>query len=115
MREISITARSSRHVHKIANERLQRISILESNLLLENLLKILANNESYLQQNLSLDILIWIVTIRMSRYRSSSNKYRIVTDRNTPISEIASSDISVQQSECIEIVNSKCIEWKSEY
>lgn len=44
--------------------------MLESNLLLTNLLKIVCSNQLGLQKNMALDILAWIVSIRMTRYRS---------------------------------------------
>ncbi|XP_055591797.1 baculoviral IAP repeat-containing protein 6-like isoform X1 [Uranotaenia lowii] len=116
LNEISITVRSTRQVYKIENERAQRLAMLESNLLLNNLLKILynyANPEEdeavQLQQNIVFDILIWIVTIRMMRYRYPKNPFgkKILSGE---IKDLASSDINVQQSECIQLVEKHLVE-----
>lgn len=76
--------------------------MLESNTLLKNLLSIATNIDQPLQQSLAMDILIWVLTIRLARYRCPRNH--------------ASVDVNVQQSYCVSIVEqhlneliSKCI------
>ena len=76
--------------------------MLESNTLLKNLLAIATNNNQPLTQSLAMDILIWILTIRLARYRCPRNH--------------ASADVNAQQSYCVNIVEqhlneliSKCI------
>lgn len=60
------------------NERLQRIAMLESNALLGNLLNIASKSDGSARKNISLDILLWIISVRMCRYRSpkSSDNYK---------------------------------------
>ncbi|XP_055530487.1 baculoviral IAP repeat-containing protein 6 isoform X3 [Wyeomyia smithii] len=105
LNEISITVRSTKQVYKVENERAQRLAMLESNLLLSNLLKLLYTEEEafQLQQNIVFDILIWVVSIRMVRYRYPKNPFakKVIL---TEIKDVASSDVNVQQSECIRII-----------
>lgn len=74
----------------INNERLQRLAMLESNSLLGNLLVVAQNNKDALMQNLAMDILIWILSIRLARYRCPRN--------------FASSDVNAQQSICVNMM-----------
>lgn len=76
--------------------------MLESNTLLKNLLTIAKTNNQSLMQSLAMDILIWILSIRLARYRCPRN--------------YASTDVNAQQSFCVNIVEqhlgeliSKCI------
>lgn len=76
--------------------------MLESNTLLKNLLNVTINNNQTLMQSLAMDILIWILSIRLARYRCPRN--------------YASTDVNTQQSFCVNIVEqhlseliSKCI------
>ncbi|XP_058811824.1 baculoviral IAP repeat-containing protein 6 isoform X3 [Topomyia yanbarensis] len=105
LNEISVTVRSTRQVYKIENERAQRLAMLDSNLLLENLLKLLYGEDESLQmqQNVVLDVLIWIVSIRLVRYRYPKNPFakKILP---TEIKDVASSDVNIQQSECVQII-----------
>lgn len=106
MNEISITVRSTRQVYKVENERAQRLAMVDSNLLLENLLKLLysADETVQMQQNVVFDILIWIVSIRMVRYRYPKNPFAKKIQPAAEIKDAASSDVNVQQSECIQVV-----------
>jgi baculoviral IAP repeat-containing protein 6 (apollon) len=90
LHEISITVRATREVANITNERLQRLAMLESNTLLKNLLTIATNNIESLMQSLAMDILVWILSIRLARYRCPRN--------------YASTDVNTQQSYCVNIV-----------
>lgn len=90
MHEISITVRATREVSNITNERLQRLAMLESNSLLKNLLVIATSNHLPLMQSVAMDILIWILSIRLARYRCPRN--------------YASTDVNAQQSFCVNIV-----------
>lgn len=69
LHEISISIRATREVPNVSNERLQRLAMLESNTLLKNLLEMAENPGNSLIQNLAIDILNWILTIRLARYR----------------------------------------------
>lgn len=64
--------------------------MLESNTLLKNLFAIATNNNQPLTQSLSMDILIWILSIRLARYRCPRNH--------------SSTDVNAQQSYCVNIV-----------
>lgn len=61
--------------------------MLESNTLLKSLLTIATNNSQPLTQSLAMDILIWILTIRLARYRCPRNH--------------ASTDVNAQQTNCV--------------
>ena len=63
--------------------------MLESNTLLKSLLTFASNKEDVLQQTLALDILVWIISIRMARYRCPRN---------------CSTDVNVQQSICVQLI-----------
>lgn len=80
--------------------------MLDSNLLLRNLLKLLYSAEETIQlhQNVLFDILIWIVSIRMVRYRYPKNPFAKKVVPSAEVKDVASSDINVQQSECVQIV-----------
>lgn len=76
--------------------------MLESNTLLKSLLVLATNNNQPLTQSLAMDILIWILSIRLARYRCPRN--------------YASTDVNAQQSFCVNAVEqhlneliSKCI------
>lgn len=112
LHEISITVRATKHVHKVGMERSQRLAMLESNQLLDNLLKMVARDDKMLVQNLAFDILNWIATIRMTRYRSPLPTIH-KRSANEPIPNsytTASLDMNEQQSECIEIISSNLAE-----
>ncbi|XP_057338600.1 baculoviral IAP repeat-containing protein 6 isoform X3 [Microplitis mediator] len=73
--EISITVRTVQPT-SIPNERVQRWAMLDSSLFTENLLNIACLqgvDESLITQSLSLDILIWVTSIRLSRLRVGRN------------------------------------------
>lgn len=70
MHEISIGVRGTKPMKRMPNERLQRTAMLESNSLVGNLLTICSSSETNARKNISLDVLLWILTIRMCRYRS---------------------------------------------
>lgn len=82
--------RATREVSNITNERLQRLAMLESNTLLKNLFATATNNSQPLMQSIAMDILIWILSIRLARYRCPRN--------------YASTDVNAQQSYCVNIV-----------
>lgn len=69
LQEISINVRSVANC-KVRNDKAQRCAILESNIFLPNILKIICKPESMIAQNLALDILYWIVSIRMKQFRN---------------------------------------------
>lgn len=80
--------------------------MLESNQLLDNLLKLVAKDEKMLIQNLAFDILNWITVIRLTRYRSpipTSCKWTAKNAAKNPNS--AALDPNTQQEECVQIVS----------
>lgn len=103
--------RAAKHIHKVSNERSQRLAMLESNQLLDNLLKLVANDDKMLLQNLAFDILNWITTIRMTRYRSPAVPLALLPNKRGENSvAAASADMNEQQSECIEMISENLTE-----
>lgn len=130
LHEISIHVRGVKPQNHIPNERLQRIAMLESNQLLENLFQLISRDEkedneddndddnddqddqdqeqNCLEQekrrHLALDILIWIYGIRLKRYRSpKSERIKHQINRQTASN---CSDLLAQQFECIRLAES---------
>ncbi|XP_054725362.1 baculoviral IAP repeat-containing protein 6 isoform X3 [Anastrepha obliqua] len=100
LHEISINVRGLKSQNRIPNERLQRIAMLDSNILLDNLFKIVSSADSTtLEKNLALDILTWICFIRLNRYRSpKSERIKAQINKNTASTN---TDLMAQQFECI--------------
>lgn len=92
LHEISITVRSTNPMCRMVSERSQRSAMLESNGFLVNLLKMACDSSVPMTQNISLDIILWIVSIRMARYRSPKN-----TESTFP-------DVHSLQKDCIKIM-----------
>ncbi|XP_055678936.1 baculoviral IAP repeat-containing protein 6 isoform X3 [Lutzomyia longipalpis] len=92
LHEISITVRSTNPMCRMVSERSQRSAMLESNGFLVNLLKTACDPTVAMTQNISLDIILWIVSIRMARYRSPRN-----TESTFP-------DVHSLQKDCIKIM-----------
>ncbi|XP_059612083.1 baculoviral IAP repeat-containing protein 6 [Phlebotomus argentipes] len=92
LHEISITVRSTNPMCRMVSERSQRSAMLESNGFLVNLLKMACDSSAPMTQNISLDIILWIVSIRMARYRSPRN-----TESTFP-------DVHSLQKDCIKIM-----------
>lgn len=91
LHEISITIRATQDTPSVPNERIQRLAMLESNNLLRNLLEIATkDNQESILQNLALDILMWILSIRLARYRCPRNH--------------SANEINSQQNFCVNIV-----------
>ena len=100
MHEISISVRGVKPQNRIPNDRLQRIAMLESNVLLENLFKIVTNElTSNLMKNLALDILVWICTVRLNRFRSPKSER--IKDQINKHTASNNPDLMAQQFECI--------------
>lgn len=80
--------------------------MLESNLLIKNLLDIARNKEQCLIQNLALDILNWILMVRLSRYRCPRNVFHMkyTNKQMEGVGDVASADVNLQQSECVRIM-----------
>ncbi|XP_033217381.1 baculoviral IAP repeat-containing protein 6 isoform X2 [Belonocnema kinseyi] len=73
--EISITVRKVLPTN-IAHERLQRCAMLESKQFINNLLSVAClqtADKSPITQSIALDILIWVVSIRLTRLRTCQN------------------------------------------
>ncbi|XP_067616443.1 baculoviral IAP repeat-containing protein 6 isoform X2 [Eurosta solidaginis] len=99
LHEISINVRGVKTLC-MPNERLQRIAMLESNILLDNLFKIVSCADTgILNKNLALDILTWICFIRLNRFRSpKSERIKTQINKNTAGTN---TDLMAQQFECI--------------
>lgn len=111
MHEISIGVRGTKPMKRMSNERLQRTAMLESNALIGHLLTIVSKSETSARKNISLDILLWILTIRMCRYRSpkstgtdAGHKTSTPTPPPPPTSSSSSSATSIPSPPINDIV-----------
>lgn len=104
--------RGTKPAIKMPNERLQRIAMLESNALLGNLLNIASKSDGSARKNISLDILLWIISVRMCRYRSPKStdffKQQQQLQNAASSSGAAINDIVVemhqQQIDCVQLL-----------
>lgn len=116
LHEISITVRSNKHTD-LPLERVQRIAMLEFNGFLENLVGIASTNSDKEAQSNALDLLIWVVSIRLARFRNAKpetateaefqtmNEDCSPSDRDKPKNSFSSrTDSENQQFECVKIV-----------
>uniref|UniRef100_A0A2A4K910 UBC core domain-containing protein n=1 Tax=Heliothis virescens TaxID=7102 RepID=A0A2A4K910_HELVI len=91
LHQISLTVRSSPHTD-VAMERQQRIAMLESNSFLNTLCEISINNANPEMRNIAMDLLIWVVSIRLQRMRlAKTEKGKDKT-------------VETQQLECVKII-----------
>lgn len=102
LHEISISVRAVKSHSRISNGRMQRIAMLESNNLLEQLFRIACDPASSpLAKNLALDVLNWICFIRLNRYRSpKSERLKEHINKQTAA---GIQDLLAQQFECISL------------
>lgn len=86
--------------------------MLESNLLVKNLIKISEDKENVLMQNLAMDILTWVLTVRLSRYRCPRNVMHMKhsNPKSDTIGDTAVSDVNQQQTECVKIMEGRLSE-----
>ncbi|XP_050551225.1 baculoviral IAP repeat-containing protein 6 isoform X3 [Spodoptera frugiperda] len=91
LHQISLTVRSSPHTD-VAMERQQRIAMLESNSFLNTLCEISVNSADCEMRNIAMDLLIWVVSIRLQRMRLSK------TDKGKD------KTVETQQLECVKII-----------
>jgi len=102
LHEISISVRAVKSHSRISNGRMQRIAMLESNVLLVQLLRIASDPaSSSLAKNLSLDILNWICFIRLNRFRSPKSER--LKDQINKQTAANIQDLLAQQFECISL------------
>ncbi|KQS39321.1 uncharacterized protein Dere_GG17289, isoform C [Drosophila erecta] len=102
LHEISISVRAVKSHSRISNGRMQRISMLESNVLLVQLLRIASDPASSpLAKNLSLDILNWVCFIRLNRFRSPKSER--LKDQINKQTAANIQDLLAQQFECISL------------
>ncbi|XP_037726370.1 baculoviral IAP repeat-containing protein 6 isoform X3 [Drosophila subpulchrella] len=102
LHEISISVRAVKSHSRISNGRIQRIAMLESNVLLVQLLRIASDPASSpLAKNLSLDVLNWICFIRLNRFRSPKSER--LKDQINKQTAANIQDLLAQQFECISL------------
>jgi len=102
LHEISISVRAVKSHSRISNGRIQRIAMLESNVLLVQLLRIASDPASSpLAKNLSLDVLNWISFIRLNRFRSPKSER--LKDQINKQTAANIQDLLAQQFECISL------------
>lgn len=91
LHQISLTVRSSPHTD-VPMERQQRIAMLESNSFLNTLCEIAINSGDGEKRDLAMDLLIWVVSIRLQRMRlAKTEKGKDKT-------------VETQQLECVKII-----------
>ncbi|KAF5297110.1 hypothetical protein FQA39_LY02690 [Lamprigera yunnana] len=73
LHEVSVTIHSAKHTD-IPHERNQRSSMLESNVFVQSLCLTAMSQSTIEQQSVSLDLLIWIASIRLARNRSNNGQ-----------------------------------------
>ncbi|KAG7298094.1 hypothetical protein JYU34_018862 [Plutella xylostella] len=96
LHQISISVRSSPHID-VPMERQQRIAMLESNAFLNTLFEIASSKTDFEKRKLALDLLIWVIAIRLQRLRLTKEKGKDGgKDTQNPIEN--------QQLECIKVV-----------
>lgn len=81
--------------------------MLESNNLLANLVQIASKTEDLMKQNLVLDILIWIVSIRMARFRCPKIEFRKNNKKGNDYLKTKPNenlDYNMQQVDCIKVI-----------
>ncbi|XP_068153762.1 baculoviral IAP repeat-containing protein 6 isoform X3 [Drosophila tropicalis] len=102
LHEISISVRAVKSHNRISNGRIQRIAMLDSNVLLEQLFRIVSDSASTpLTKNMALDVLIWICFIRLNRFRSpKSERLKEQINKQTAANI---PDLLAQQFECISL------------
>ncbi|XP_030370289.1 baculoviral IAP repeat-containing protein 6 isoform X2 [Scaptodrosophila lebanonensis] len=100
LHEISISVRGVKTQSRVSNARIQRIAMLDSNGLLEQLFRLASSADSSpLSRNLALDVLNWICFIRLNRFRSPKSE-RIKEQINKQTAANIN-DLLAQQFECI--------------
>ncbi|XP_059058319.1 baculoviral IAP repeat-containing protein 6 [Achroia grisella] len=95
LHQISLTVRSSPHTD-VPMERQQRIAMLESNSFLTTLLGIVVNKGDSDKKKIALDLLIWVISIRLQRMRLAKTEKE--KDNETY------NFVETQQLECVRIV-----------
>lgn len=90
--------------------------MLESNALLGNLLNIASKTDINIQKNIALDILLWIVSIRMTRYRSPKSNESSVRQQHTTVGQTSGAisdivvDMNQQQIDCVLVLQANLTE-----
>ncbi|XP_061384581.1 baculoviral IAP repeat-containing protein 6 isoform X3 [Danaus plexippus] len=96
LHQISLTVRSCPHT-EVPMERQQRIAMLESNNFLNTLCEIAVNSKGDLEKRkLALDLINWVVSIRLQRMRLAKSDKGKEKDAQNPV--------ETQQLECIAVI-----------
>lgn len=95
LHQISLTVRSSPHTD-VPMERQQRIAMLESNSFLNTLCEIAVSKGDSEKKQLALDLLMWVISIRLQRMRLAKTEKGKDKDAQNPV--------ETQQLECVKIV-----------
>lgn len=107
LHQLSIIVRNNPHT-EIPQERQQRIAMLDSNAFMCNLFDIASDNKDSEKQSLALDLLIWVVSIRLQRFRvakSESSSGQCGSSGSTAsTSKTILCHTELQQVECAKIV-----------
>lgn len=95
LHQISITVRSCPHTD-VPLERQQRIAMLESNSFLNNLCEIAVTKGDMEKRKLALDLINWVISIRLQRMRFAKSEKGKDKETQTPV--------ETQQLECIAVI-----------
>ncbi|XP_069360568.1 baculoviral IAP repeat-containing protein 6 isoform X2 [Maniola hyperantus] len=95
LHQISITVRSCPHTD-VPMERQQRIAMLESNHFLNTLCKTAVSKDDVEKRKLALDLINWVISIRLQRMRFTKSEKGKEKEADSPI--------ETQQLECIEVI-----------
>lgn len=95
LHQISITVRACPHTD-VPMERQQRIAMLESNSFLSTLCKIAVSKEDIEKRKIALDLINWVISIRLQRMRFTKSDKGKEKDSDSPI--------ETQQLECIDVI-----------
>ncbi|XP_049878015.1 baculoviral IAP repeat-containing protein 6 isoform X2 [Pectinophora gossypiella] len=95
LHQISLTVRACPHT-EVPMERQQRIAMLESNGFLNNLCEISIGKGDSEKRKLALDLLLWVISIRLQRMRLAKSEKGKDKDAMNPL--------ETQQLECVKIV-----------
>lgn len=89
---------------KIAHERQQRNAMLESNIMLHNLMRIICLTDQPTMRNLALDVVLWVFIIRLGRYRSPKSQQTKSTLADT------ATEMPQQQRDCVKILQTHLLD-----
>lgn len=124
--EVHVTVRAVKPAPpmlKLPNERHQRIAMVESTQFLHELLRLASIPANAQQKNLALDILLWVMIVRMGRFRSpkmqktpttatttSTDAQDSTATRSTTTGLDCATEMAYQQRNCVQALQQHLVE-----